>query len=151
MYSTEHLKQELSKFKSYLSDVQVALGHDEYAKEFVFRKMDKLTIDTFKSATIKAAHSKMIDRNIGFDPNLFLQHIEGEILDQFNEIVKTEIKGKSIPTLMEMRHELEVFLLKDRETHYKKQIEELEKKLLEATTGVSVEEPKEVVKKAKKK
>jgi len=101
-----------------------ALEHDEYATPYVFKRMDAMKGDEFSTnGPLEAILNQCIVKNLGFDPNLALQHIEKEALEQFNKLVLQHVTGQSIKTLMEMRHALELFMLKDRKVHYTKEIE----------------------------
>lgn len=114
MKSVQELMQTKVQLEEALEMVDVALESEEYAKPFSFELSNPLTPKDFKSDLIRHMLERCTSREIGFDPNLALQHIESEVLDQFNDIVKVAIKGKSIRTLMEIRHELELFMLTDR-------------------------------------
>jgi hypothetical protein len=136
----EKLKEKKVALEASLTHCKIALAHDEYSKPFVFKRMDRMTVDMVKHPTLKSIVTKCVDRNIGFDPSLAIQHIERESLEQYNEIVLEKIKGSSIPALMEMRHELELLMLKDQFEHYTREIAKMEKIILESVTGVAIEE-----------
>lgn len=139
MKSVQELMQTKVQLEEALEMVDVALDSEEYAKPFSFQLENPLTPKDFKSDLIRQILDRCTSREIGFDPNLTLQHIESEVLDQFNDIVKVAIKGKSIRTLMEIRHELELFMLTDRKKMHEhnlnsvnKELEKIEKELDEA-------------------
>lgn len=139
MMSTEELKKQKERLESALADVNLALNHDEYTNPFEFKRMDTIQLSHLKHPLLKDILSKCIQNDSGFDPNLITQHIEHEALDQFNDIVKTKIKGLSIKTLMTMRHELELLMLKERHDHYTKEIDKANAMLLTSISNVPVE------------
>lgn len=112
------LSQAKLQLEEALESVNLALESEEYKKPFNFKLENPLLPRDFYSPVVKVILERCIDRQIGFDPNLTLQHIESEVLDQFNDIVKKEIKGRSVETLMTMRHELELFMLTDRKKQH---------------------------------
>jgi hypothetical protein len=101
---------------------QAALNHSDYKEKFEFKNENKVEISTFQSEHLRDAVERLNHRNLGFDAELTIQHIEAEMLDQFNVIVKEKIKGKNIVTLSEMKHELELFLLQSRDEDHKKNL-----------------------------
>lgn len=127
------LKDTKRRLEEQLEMLNAALSSEEYAKPFSFSVSNPLRSKDFKNNITQLILDICESRGIGFDPNLTLQHIESEVLDQFNEIVKREVKGKSIEKLMEMRHELELFMLTERKkqhTHNLKNVEADLEKLL---------------------
>ena len=147
--TNEQLQKRKIELENALRDVNIALNHEEYANPFKFERNDTIKPSSLKHTKLKEIMSKCIQNGSGFDPNLICQHVEQEALEQFNNIVKTTIKGLSIPTLMEIRHETELIMLKDRESHYKNEIGKIEKMILESVTGVQasdLQEEKKVVK-----
>lgn len=129
MKSVQELMQTKVQLEEALEMVDVALASEEYAKPFSFELSNPLTPKDFKSDLIRHMLERCTSREIGFDPNLALQHIESEVLDQFNDIVKVAIKGKSIRTLMEIRHELELFMLTDRKKMHEHNLNNVNKEL----------------------
>lgn len=149
MISTEEIKKRKEALENALKDVEIALNHDEYVKPFKFERNDLIKMEDLSSPSLKNIMRKCISNGSGFDPNLVTQHIEHEALDQFNEIVKEEIKGKDISHLMGMRHELELIMLKERKEHYAKEIDKINKMLIESVTGVEVEKVTKIDKRRK--
>lgn len=147
----EKLKQRKLALEESLNHCKVALAHDDYAKPFVFKRMDRMHEGLVTHHSLKKMVKECVAKNIGFDPSLALQHIEHEALNQFNTIALENIKGNNIPSLMEMRHELELLMLRDQLDHYTRELEKAEKNLLEAITGVTIDEPVIVQKKKKSK
>ncbi len=139
MVTIEALKEKKEALEQALNHCKVALAHDDYAKPFVFKRMDRMSETMVNHPLLKGIVGKCVERKIGFDPSLCLQHIEREALDQFNAIALEKIKGAGIPSLMEMRHELELFMLKDQHDHYVRELGKAEVALLEVVTGVSPE------------
>lgn len=139
MVTLEALKEKKEAIEEALNHCKVALAHEDYSKPFEFKRMDRMSESMVNHPLLKGIVGKCVERKIGFDPNLCLQHIEREALDQFNAIALEKIKGAGIPSLMEMRHELELFMLKDRHDHYVRELGKAEKALLEAVTGVGVD------------
>lgn len=133
MMSLIELKETKKRLEEQLMMLDHALSSDEYAKPFSFSVSNPLKSKDFKNQSIQLILDYCESRSIGFDPNLTLQHIEHEVLDQFNEIVKREIKGKSIEHLMGMRHELELFMLTDRKKQHEHNLKNVEADLNKLT------------------
>lgn len=136
MISTEEIRKRKSQLENALNDVNLALNHPEYKEPFHFKRQDTIKPEALSHPVLKKIMDKCISNGSGFDPNLISQHLEQEALNQFNEIVISSIKGKSIKELMEIRHEIELLMLKDREEHYTNEILKINKMLIESTTGV---------------
>lgn len=132
----EEIKERKARMEQALRDCNIALSHDEYSMPFIFKRMDRMSESMVNHPLLKTVVSVCVERNIGFDPSLAIQHIEREALEQFNQIILTRIKGTGIPTLMEMRHELELLMLKDQKEHYTRECAKAEKQLIEAVIGV---------------
>jgi len=127
------LKDTKRRLEEQLEMLNAALSSEEYAKPFSFSVSNPLRSKDFKNNITQLILDICESRSIGFDPNLTLQHIESEVLDQFNEIVKREIKGKSIEHLMGMRHELELFMLTDRKKQHEHNLKNVEADLNKLT------------------
>lgn len=139
MKSFAELQQTKLQLEAALEDINLALESDEYKKPFSFQLQNPLLPKDFTHQSIKNILERTSERSLGFDPNLTLQHIESEMLDQFNDIVKKEVKGKSVEQLLAMRHELELFMLTDRQKQHShnlglinKELVDLEKKIQES-------------------
>lgn len=91
--------------------------------------------------------SKIIEtlnaRKLGFNADVVLQHIESEIMDQFNDIVKKELKGLSPNELDKARFELEKFSLNSQKETLERLLNDVEFKLLQEVTPTTLDsEPK---------
>lgn len=136
------LKEKEATIKEAIHYTDLALASDEYTKPFSFRNENSARAEDFKHEFLERILNRLEQRKLGFDPDLTIQHIEKECLDQFNEIVTTELKGKSVVDLMAMKHELELTLLKERKIGHAKALEKVQKEILEVVTPtVSLEEP----------
>lgn len=145
MKSIKELMHTKAQLEEALEMVNTALQSEEYSKPFSFQLSNPLKPEEFNHDLIKQILDRCTSREIGFDPNLMLQHIESEVLDQFNEIVKTAIKGKSIRNLMEVRHELELFMLTDRKKQHEHNLKAVEadlKKIQDELDRADLEEEK---------
>lgn len=142
--NTEELKKRKSQLENALLDVNVALNHPEYVNQFKFERNDTIKMSHLKSPLLRDIYLKCVANGSGFDPNLITQHIEHEALDQFNAIVKEKIRGLSISSLMEIRHELELLMLNDRQSHYNIEIEKIDRMLVESVTGIEAAEVKHI-------
>lgn len=140
MISTEELKKRKQQLESALHDVNIALNHPEYVQPFLFKRNDTIKEDDLHAPLLKSIYKRCVQNGSGFDPNLITQHIEKEALDQFNEIVTNHIKGLDIKKLMELRHELELLMLKERSEHYEAELEKINKLIVESVTGVTAGE-----------
>lgn len=143
MESTNHLleskKRQIETVKNALKDLTDALNGDHYSKDFEFVSPPNAA-DLIKMPILKNLAQRLNDKGIGFDPSLVVQHLEKEVLRQFNEEVESTIKGLHVSKLMAMKHIMEQFDIKDRVDHFQKSLETLEKEILTLTTGVSDEE-----------
>lgn len=159
MLTTEQHIQQLEKrenqIKEALANLMVALNHDDYNKKFEFKAAKNPHTDAFTNQTMKNLIEKCNQAEVGLDFSLLVQHVEKVALERFNKIVLDEISNKSIRELMTIRHESELFMLKDNFAHYQTQLAEIEKTITEvklAAAGLPVAEAKEekVVKLEKK-
>lgn len=135
------LKDKKANIEEALFHTNYALNHDDYRLPFEFKNPNTITPDQFQQENLRQIADVVERRQLGFDPDLVLQHIEAEVLDQFNDIVKMVLKGKAIPTLMQMKHELELFCLKDRKEGHTKSLEETNKAILALTEMMAPKEP----------
>lgn len=135
MFSTEELKKQKARLESALMDVTKALNHPEYKEPFVFKRMDRILPQHLKHQSMKNIAKKCIETGSGFDPNLITQHIEAIALERFNKLVLKELNELSIPELMEVRHEMELLMLNERDEHYRGELAKIDGMLLESVTS----------------
>ena len=90
------LQDKLKNIKEALHYTDVALAHDDYTKPFHFKNENEATPSEFEEELTRIIIDELNNRKLGFDPDLVVQHIESETLDQFNDIVKKHLKGKGI-------------------------------------------------------
>lgn len=133
----EEMKEKRERLAEAFAHTEIALGHDEYLKPFEFKKMDRMEKNMLEHPVLRAILVQCHEKDLGFDPNLLLQHIEKEALEQFNKLALLNITGQSIKNLMTMRHELELFLLKDRNDFYKKEVDKINEMIIEQSLLVS--------------
>ena len=124
----ERKLQEIQNVSNALNELKAALSSDEFTKPFEFKKPADAS-EHIAHGSIKHLAKKLNDKNIGFDPSLIIQHIEKEVLRQFNENVEAFVKGMSVENLMIIKHELEKFDLKDRIEFFSNKLSILEKEL----------------------
>lgn len=137
------LQEKIKNIKEAIHYTDIALAHDDYSKPFQFKNENKVTPSTFSDETLRTMVDEVMNRSLGFDPELAIQHIEKEALNQFNHIALKHIEGKNIVHLMRMKHELELFMLNDRKVAHTKMLEDAEKELLELISGVALVSNKE--------
>lgn len=137
------LQEKIKNIKEAIYYTDIALAHDDYSKPFQFKNENKVTPSTFSDETLRTMVDEVMNRSLGFDPELAIQHIEKEALNQFNNIALKHIEGKNIVHLMRMKHELELFMLNDRKVAHTKMLEDAEKELLELVSGVALVSNKE--------
>ena len=127
----ERKLQEIQNVKNALDELNAAIESEEYANDFHFKKPANAEGD-LKIPRIRSLASKLNSMNIGFNPSLIIQHIEKEVLRQFNETVETYIRGVNAEELMKLKHELEKFDMKDRIEYFSDKLVKLEKELAES-------------------
>jgi len=132
------LQEKIKNIKEAIHYTDIALAHDDYSKPFQFKNENKVTPSTFSDETLRTMVDEVMNRSLGFDPELAIQHIEKEALNQFNNIALKHIEGKNIVHLMRMKHELELFMLNDRKVAHTKMLEDAEKELLELISGIEL-------------
>ena len=119
-------KADLERKKAHLEEAidvtSKALNSEEYTKEYQFVNSNPINTSSFSHPMLKSIITKLSEKNLGFNPDLALQHIQKEALDQFNKIFVDEIRGVSVPTLMAIQHEIEKFDMKDRLEHHTAQL-----------------------------
>lgn len=146
----ESKKRQLETVQNAMRDLEDALASDHYSCDYVFKAPPNAT-EELKQPILKRIASALNDRGVGFDPSLLVQHVEKEILRQFNEVVESSIKGLHVSKLMSIKHEAELFDIKDRIAHFSSKLDEVEAEILKLTTGVSTVAIDEKTEKKKKK
>lgn len=119
-------KEDLLRKKAALEEALVVLNDSvnqpHYKEAFQFKFDNPITSETFSHPTLRMVVAKLRERNLGFVPDLAIQHIEKEALEQFNEIFSKTIRGMNVEALMEIQHELELFEMNDRITRHTEQL-----------------------------
>ena len=152
----EDLLRRKAALEEAITVTEAAATSAEYTQPFVFKMDNNIKESTFDHPALKMITKQLLERHLGFNPDLALQHIQKEALEQFNSIFTSAIKGMSVPTLMAMQHEIEKFDMKDRLDHHKKQLKMVNEALAkntvkEETKETPKEEPSKTVKKVTKK
>lgn len=133
------LQRKKAALEESLTHTTAALEHPEYKDPFVFRSPVQPPKNLFSSQTIRDLLARCEVANIGFDPDLFLQHIEKAALERFNEECHKALEGKSVRELMLMRHETELLMLNDRHEFHTKELAKVNKMLAEQSADMTVE------------
>lgn len=119
-------KEDLLRKKAALEEALTVLNDSvnqpHYKEAFQFKFDNPITSETFSHPTLRMVVAKLRERNLGFVPDLAIQHIEKEALEQFNEIFTKTIRGMNVEALMEIQHELELFEMNDRITRHTEQL-----------------------------
>jgi len=119
-------KEDLLRKKAALEEALTVLNDSvnqpHYKEAFQFKFENPINSETFTHPTLKMVVAKLRERNLGFVPDLAIQHIEKEALEQFNEIFTKTIRGMNVEALMEIQHELELFEMNDRITRHTEQL-----------------------------
>ena len=152
----EDLLRRKAALEEAITVTEAAATSAEYTQPFVFKMDNNIKESTFDHPTLKMITKQLLERHLGFNPDLALQHIQKEALEQFNAIFTSAIKGMSVPTLMAMQHEIEKFDMYDRLQHHRRQLEMVNEALAkntvkEETKETPKEEPSKTVKKVTKK
>lgn len=147
----ERLNERKATLVGALAEINLALNTEEYSGEYKHVNQTAILDSDLKHPLLKEMLKRCNEKKSGFDPNLIVQHLEKEALDQFNEIVLSFIKGVSVDNLMVLRNELERLMLKERHDHYNREIVKIDKMLLESATGVTIENDELVKQSIKKK
>lgn len=120
-------KEDLLRKKAALEEaLQVlndSINQPHYKEPFQFKFENPITSDTFTHPTLRMVVAKLREKSLGFVPDLAIQHIEKEALEQFNEIFSKTIRGMNVEALMEIQHELEMFELGDRIKRHSEQLD----------------------------
>lgn len=142
----EDLLRKKAALEEALSVLNDSVNQPHYKEAFQFKFDNPITSDTFSHPTLRMVVAKLRERNLGFVPDLAIQHIEKEALEQFNEIFSKTIRGMNVEALMEIQHELELFEMDDRITRHTEQLkltnEELDQfnVILPKDSGVTVDQ-----------
>jgi hypothetical protein len=103
-----------------LKNINLALESDHYVKPFVHKVDKQLCASEFNHQIIKNVLEDCKNRLLGFDPDLFVTHVEKEVHAQFNKLIEDAVKDRPIKFLLEAKHEMELFMLKERKEMYGK-------------------------------
>jgi len=120
MQTYSNLMRKKMHLEEALKNIDAALAHDDYAKPFKHELKNQLKSGEFEHLTLKNILDNCENRKLGFDPDLTIQLIEEEVHNQFKGVVVEAIKARPIAMLMEAKHELELFMLKERKQMYTK-------------------------------
>lgn len=144
------------QLEAFINEINGHLNSPRFKEPFQFILGHIPRSGDFKSAALKEILEDLRNAQVGFDYNLVLQLIEQQSLEKFNEIINRRIKGISMRSLMELRHEVEKYSLEEDKKEFEKKLEiENEKEELKKVSsadfgGVTKEESKSVKKKSKK-
>lgn len=120
-------KEDLLRKKAALEEaLQVlndSINQPHYKEPFQFKFDNPITDESFNHPTLKMIIRTLRERNLGFVPDLAIQHIEKEALEQFNEIFSKTIRGMNVEQLMSIQHELEMFEMNDRIKRHSEQLD----------------------------
>lgn len=120
-------KEDLLRKKAALEEaLQVlndSINQPHYKEAFQFKFDNPIISETFAHPTLRMVVAKLREKNLGFVPDLAIQHIEKEALEQFNEIFTKTIRGMNVESLMEIQHELEMFEMNDRIKRHSEQLD----------------------------
>lgn len=121
MSKTYHeLVRQKANLEEALKNIRLALESETYTRPFKHEVKNQLKACEFNHQTMKAIIGECENRKMGIDPDLILQLTEEEVHRQFTEMVKEHIKARPIERLFELKHELELFMLNERNTMYTK-------------------------------
>lgn len=119
----EDLLRKKAALEEALTVLNDSINQPHYKEPFQFKFDNPITSETFSHPTLRMVVAKLREKNLGFVPDLAIQHIEKEALEQFNEIFTKTIRGMNVESLMEIQHELEMFEMNDRITRHTEQLE----------------------------
>lgn len=151
MQSAQNLESQIHRLNETLKNINETLATDEFANPFELRIPNQIKEGQFNSPILSAVVHKCEMRNMGFDPNLFLQHLEHELLEQYNKIVLDELKGKSVEYLLRAKHELELFMLLDKKQWAEERLKAIQEEQAKTVLPEVKEEPKAIAPKSKTK
>lgn len=112
-----------------LMNINAALESDTYTKPFKHTVENQIRPEEVEHQVLKNILSDCNNRKLGFDPELLLQHIEKEVHEQYNKVVESHIKDRPIEFLLQAKHEMELFMLKERAANYPKSLEKINAEL----------------------
>lgn len=116
MYS--ELIRKKANLEETLMNINAALETEHYTTPFTHKIENQLKAKEFTHATLKMILDDCENRKLGFDPDLTVQLIEQEVHEQFKKVVADAIKDRPVEMLLTARHELELFMLKERKETY---------------------------------
>lgn len=141
------------QLEAFINEINGHLNSPRFKEPFQFIQGHIPRSGDFKSAALKEILEDLRNAQIGFDYNLVLQLIEQQSLEKFNEIINRRIKGISMRSLMELRHEVEKYSLEEDKKEFEKRIANLPvdvKPASENELEAEVKSLKSVKKKTKK-
>lgn len=141
------------QLEAFINEINGHLNSPRFKEPFQFIQGHIPRSGDFKSAALKEILEDLRNAQIGFDYNLVLQLIEQQSLEKFNEIINRRIKGISMRSLMELRHEVEKYSLEEDKKEFEKRIAGLPvevKPVSENELEAEVKSLKSVKKKSKK-
>jgi mRNA-degrading endonuclease YafQ of YafQ-DinJ toxin-antitoxin module len=141
------------QLEAFINEINGHLNSPRFKEPFQFIQGHIPRNNDFKSTTLKEILEDLRNAQIGFDYNLVLQLIEQQSLEKFNEIINRRIKGISMRSLMELRHEVEKYSLEEDKKEFEKRIAGLPvevKPVSENELEAEVKSLKSVKKKSKK-
>ena len=141
------------QLEAFINEINGHLNSPRFKEPFQFIQGHIPRNNDFKSVTLKEILEDLRNAQIGFDYNLVLQLIEQQSLEKFNEIINRRIKGISMRSLMELRHEVEKYSLEEDKKEFEKRIASLPvevKPVSENELEAEVKSLKSVKKKSKK-
>lgn len=141
------------QLEAFINEINGHLNSPRFKEPFQFIQGHIPRSGDFKSAALKEILEDLRNAQIGFDYNLVLQLIEQQSLEKFNEIINRRIKGISMRSLMELRHEVEKYSLEEDKKEFEKRITSLPvevKPVSENELEAEVKSLKSVKKKTKK-
>jgi mRNA-degrading endonuclease YafQ of YafQ-DinJ toxin-antitoxin module len=137
------------QLEAFINEINGHLNSPRFKEPFQFIQGHIPRNNDFKSATLKEILEDLRNAQIGFDYNLVLQLIEQQSLEKFNEIINRRIKGISMRSLMELRHEVEKYSLEEDKKEFEKKLAKLP--VEEKPVAVEKVEPATELKSVKKK
>jgi hypothetical protein len=120
MKTYSDLVRQKQNLEEALVNINAALESEHYTAPFVHKVDKQLDANEFNHQIIKNVLGDCKNRLLGFDPDLFVTHVEKEVHAQFNALIEAAIKDRPIRFLLEAKHEMELFMLKERKEMYGK-------------------------------
>lgn len=110
------------QLEAFINEINGHLNSPRFKEPFQFIQGHIPRSGDFKSAVLKEILEDLRNAQVGFDYNLVLQLIEQQSLEKFNEIINRRIKGISMRSLMELRHEVEKYSLEEDKKEFEKKL-----------------------------